>query len=202
MNAHIQQIQVVLLVAQTLVLAWTAILILRYTKATEKYTAATTALLREAERQNKISLRPIVLPLFTADREHLKLFLQNVGAGCAVNVVIDPVVLGRQTIPDFADLGVIATRFTAVDYLPSGEPKEVFPQNYADGVQQQAGAIHEWWFHPAKAPRANINFRITFEDIEGRRYEVRANVWSDGTTARRELRIGRIEEVQAQRAAH
>jgi hypothetical protein len=193
--------QVILLLSQTGVLAWTAFLILRYTKATEKYTEATTALLKEAKRQNKMSLRRIVLPQFTADRDHLKLFLQNVGAGCAVNVKIAPVVLGRQTIPNFADLGVIETRFSPVDYLPNGEPKEILPQNYADGVQQQAPALHDWWFHPAKAPAANIDFKISFEDIEGRKYEVRAKVRSDGTTPRRELRIGRIEEVQLEKVA-
>jgi hypothetical protein len=161
-KGEVRLAQVVLLLAQTAVLAWTAFLILRYTRATEQYTRATTSLLNETIRQNKISLRPIVLPEFTGD-PRLKLLLQNVGTGCAVNVMIHPVVLGRQTIPDFADLGVIETRFSRVDYLPSGEPKQIIPTNYADGVEQQVGSIHDWWFHPSKAPAANIDFRISFE---------------------------------------
>ncbi len=189
--------QTLLILAQTLVLGWTAFLIRRYTKATENYTKATEALLSETARQNKISLRPIVLPEFTLDTGgNLAFRLRNCGEGCAVNVTIDPLHLGPQVVGGI-NLGAIETRLPPVDYLPSGEARDLTPVNYTNGQQLPTGGnytIFDWWFHTAKAPAIDKHLRISFEDVEGRQYQITAHIYSPGFQPRK-LSIGRVQEI-------
>jgi hypothetical protein len=168
--------QTVVLFLQAAVLIWTAVLIRRYTKATETYTEEATLLRRETVRQNRIALRPIVLPEFGATRERLLFQVRNCGAGCAVNVVIEPISAGWQEIPTGnVASGEVVSRFDGVDYLPAGDCAEVPASEYVNG-QRLDGGVYSYWFHPAKAVGPRIELNISFEDVEGRAYRICATI--------------------------
>jgi len=186
--------QTVVLSAQTLVLAATGYLVWRYTKATENYTAETAALRAETVRQNKLSLRPIVLPEFPMVQGELGFQLRNCGLGCAVNVQVAPIETNRYAGGEI-DLGRIESGFEQVDYLSSGERADVRVGVYANG-QPLGETLVRYWFHPRqRGPQTAIE--IFFADVEGNRYRLQATVASESDLARlpRKVRIGSVEEL-------
>lgn len=180
------------LLLQTAVLLWTAVLIYRYTKSTERYTEETALLRQETVRQNKIALRPFVVPEFGETRERLVFQLRNCGAGCAVNIQIEPVSAGWQEIP--GNSGEVVSRFDVVCYLPAGERAEVATSEYSDN-QRLDGSRDPYWFHPVKAVGPRIELKISFEDVEGRAYRVSATIPAAQPNQHRKLHISRVEEI-------
>ena len=182
--------------AQTLILAFTAYWILRYTRATEQYTAETVKLRAETVRQSKLSLRPVVLPEFI-DQDVLGNFrLKNCGNGCAINIQVMPVgtmrFAGGNAVGGF---GVIETRFDAIEYLASGETKNVEGSIYSDGQPLGQGVLDDW-FHP-RLPGGDETIEIRFSDVEGGRYQLRLQIVAGEDLARlpRTVRLGQIEDV-------
>ena len=186
-------LQITLLAAQTIVLAMTGYFVWRYTKATERYTHETAGLRAESVRQNKLLLRPIVLPLFYRENT-LGFWLKNCGQGCAVNVGVSPVSTRRYAEGEMS-FGEIETRFGTLDYLPSEAVELVAYSTYADG-QSVTGTPFLHWFHPSE-PGEEIRLLIIFEDIEGRQYEIPARILAEMDLARlpRKVEVGKIREV-------
>jgi hypothetical protein len=182
--------------AQTLVLAFTAYLIWRYTSATEKYTSVTSDLRVETVRQNELSLRPIVLPEFLGNGADAAMRLRNSGAGCAVNVQVSPVgTLQFAGQEGGMGMGRIETRFEPIAYLPSGERLEVKSGVWADDQKLGNNPFHNW-FHPTR-PGDEIAIEIKFSDIEGRAYRLRALILAEHDLAKlpRSVRLGQIEKL-------
>jgi hypothetical protein len=148
---------------QTVVLAITAILVWLYTRETAR-------LRREIVRQNEISLRPVVVPIFDEGPNRHIFKLRNVGGACAFNLRVQPM---RRTAGG-SDLKVSQeTRFDSLDYLPpglpSGELPEIHFKQYSNGQPETEPFLQHWLF-PASAT-ALITMRIQFDDVEGGGYE-------------------------------
>jgi hypothetical protein len=188
-------IQTIVLLAQTIVLALTAILVWRYTKATEKYTDEAAALRREAVRQTKISLRPLVLPEFTSAQGQLHFELRNCGVGSAVNLVLPNITTNHYAAGEI-NFGMIESRFAPIAYLPSGERVQVGISTFADGAALGAESMFRDWFHPRR-PGPEITIQIQFQDIEARRYRLRVTVNAEHVLGNlpRSVIIGAIEEI-------
>ena len=121
--SYVELVQVAVLGAQTIVLGYTAYLVRRYTWATEQYTAETSELKRAMVRQNEISLRPVVVPIFEEAPGNHVLKVQNVGAACALNVRVQPV---RQVFGEGETFATPhETRFVPLEYLAPGQSAEV-----------------------------------------------------------------------------
>lgn len=146
-----------LLLGQTLVLAWTAYLIKRYTDETS-------GLRKEMVRQNKLSLRPYVVPVFKRENNKPTLWLKNIGHGCAVNIAVSP-----RKIASMAG-GSFEVRLKTPDYLASGDTSETeasywvgdtphtLPPRAADGPE---AAILENALRPGTAgQRGNASVRL------------------------------------------
>lgn len=178
---------------QAIVLALTAYLIWRYTKSTEKYTAATAALLAETVRQTKLSVRPIVLPEFPTNGPG-DFWLRNCGEACAVNIQVLPV---GTTHFDGAELGMghIESRFEPIDYLPVGKAMEVDTSTWANEEKLQDSPFDNWFL--PRFPGEETTLIITFGDVEGRRYRLRVVIPAEQNIANcpRTVRLGPIEDV-------
>jgi hypothetical protein len=177
--------------AQTLVLAFTAFLIWRYTRASEKNTDETTKLRAETVRQNKLSLRPIILPEFTDDDIPGSFRLRNCGNGSAINVQVMPVGTAR-----YEGFGVIESRFNALEYLPSGDTATVASHTYADGEPLVRSPFEEW-FHPRLPAAEDTTIELRFADVEGGKYSLRVTILAeqDLNNLPRTVRLGAIEEL-------
>lgn len=189
-------VQTLLFLIQAAVLAWTACLIKRYTdetsalrKATERYTDETAALRQETARQNRIALRPIVLPDFRAPGQRT-LHLRNCGVGCALNVTISPVQVPRG---DAFGLGPAELRFTVLDYLPPSDGQDVYLEVWADGQRVGAQSPLDRLFLP-QYPGPGMNLEVRFEDVESQKYRVEVKI-SGSNAPGRQVNIGRVEEV-------
>lgn len=188
-------VQALLFLIQAIVLAWTACLINKYTcetsalrKATERYADETAALRRETVRQNRLALRPIVLPDFGVQGDRT-LHLRNCGVGCALNVSISPVQVPKG---DPLGLGPAEIRFTVLAYLPPSDGQDVRVEVWADGAMAQQSPL-ERLFLP-QYPGPNLRLELRFEDVESQKYRVEVTI-SGGSAQRRQVNIGRVEEV-------
>jgi hypothetical protein len=180
---------------QTGVLALTAYLIWRYTSATEKYTTETASLRNEAARQNRLSLRPIVLPEFPSVGVAGIFRLKNCGQGCAVNVLVLPVIALNLNAPEFLDMGQIESRFEPIMYLTAGETAEVMVSTWANN-QKMNQSPFDYWFHP-RIVGEETSIEIRFNDIEGGKYRIRVTVLAEQNVALlpRKVRLGVIEQL-------
>jgi hypothetical protein len=191
-------LQIIVLIAQTIVLAMTAYFIWRYTKSTEKYTIETAALRNEAVRQTKISLRPIVLPQFEERLDKFGFRLSNYGSGCAININVKPV-----RIEGYKDvLGVIELRSDSVNYLASGDSTQVNLTPYSDGARWKGSEFKDWLNLAFRGGQETV-VEITFGDIEGARYTVRTTISaSDATEPLRKVKVGTINEIKESRPSN
>ena len=159
--------QVGVLALQTIVLAFTAYLVWRYTKATERYTDETSGLRREMVRQNEINLRPVVVPRFEEVPGKHVLRLQNVGAACALNVIVQPI---KHVFGEGTSLAVPhETRFVPLEYLPAGQITEVLFREYSNGEPTNERFLEKQFF-PTRV-NSPITMTIWFDDVEGGAYE-------------------------------
>jgi len=185
-----------LFLIQAVVLAWTACLIKRYTdetsalrKATERYTDETAALRQETVRQNRIALRPIVLPDFRMQKERT-LHLRNCGVGCALNVSISPVQVQQG---DPYGVGPAELRFTILDYLPPSDGQDVRLEAWHGGSRVSQQSPLDRLFLP-QYPGPAMNLEVRFEDVESQKYRVEMAI-SASNAPGRQVSIGRVEEV-------
>jgi hypothetical protein len=175
--------------AQTVVLAITGWLIWSYTRETA-------ALRQEMVRQNRISLRPILLPEFAVGGPGLgSVFrLKNSGQGCAVNIGVSPItILADQE--STTGLGPCEVRFEPLDYLPSGEKSPVSFSVWAGG-SKTIGSPFDAYFFP-QYPGAGTTIQISFQDVEGNKYAVDVTIEGelDRANLPRRVRIGPIKQV-------
>jgi len=179
---------------QTIVLALTAYLIWRYTKATEKYTSETAALRAETVRQTKLSVRPIVLPEFPVAGAGSNFRLRNCGEGCALNIQILPVGTIHFNAGELG-MGHIESRFEPIDYLPAGETVEVNTSTWANDQKLQNSPFDHWFLPRLTGEETTIE--ITFGDVEGRRYKLQAIILAEQNIGNlpRKVRLGRIEDI-------
>lgn len=193
-----------LLLVQAIVLAWTAYLIKRYTdetsalrKATERYADETVALRNETARQNKLQLRPILLPTFSEDSNQIpprhRLLLSNVGHGCASNIRLIPL-----SVPDEYLKGLhfpaAQVHFSETTYLASGEEAEVGLRLMSEGHVLPEGVFREFFFPDYPGPETSLV--VSFSDIEGGYYRVKITIEAeqDETRLPRRVSIGPIEQ--------
>jgi hypothetical protein len=170
-------VQTLLLLIQIAVLAWTACLIKRYTdeafalrKATERYTDETAGLRQEMVRQNKLALRPIVLPAFKLEGGRPVFCLTNVGNGCAVNITVSP----RKIAEELS----FEVRLKAPDYLAVGQ-QCCLEASYWIGDKPHSPSAPNAYYAPfAEGLTQGREDRvITFADIEGQGYELQIAIW-------------------------
>ncbi len=165
--SYVELVQVAVLGAQTIVLGYTAYLVRRYTWATEQYTAETSELKRAMVRQNEISLRPVVVPIFEEAPGNHVLKVQNVGAACALNVRVQPV---RQVFGEGETFATPhETRFVPLEYLAPGQSAEVQFREFSNDEPTNERFLEKHFF-PRRVV-APITMAIWFDDVEGAGYE-------------------------------
>ena len=131
------------------------------------YTIETARLRRQMVRQNEISLRPVIVPMFEEGPNQNVFKLRNVGAGCAFNVRVQPIkrVFGENTSHQIP----YETKFYPLDYLAAGEVAEMRWTVFSNGAP-----IHEKFlenkFFPTRVTSSLI-IVIAFDDVEGGGYE-------------------------------
>lgn len=160
------------------------------------YTVETFRLRKEMVRQNKISLRPIVLPDFDIPARVFR--LRNCGVGCALNVRVSPVRIPRDLAQGlgFGECEC-EIRFEPAYYMPSQERLPTPFSVWAGGQHVASGWLNDWFF-PDRATR-RISLRISFEDVEGRSYAVPVTI--EGTAEQpgipKSVVVGAIEETSS-----
>jgi hypothetical protein len=159
---------------QTGVLAVTAGFVWWYTRETAK-------LRKEMVRQNKLTIRPIILAEITRE-QNPRFSLKNVGSGCAINVVV--------TAKNYGDVkgSQIIGRFEPVEYLPAGVERQVEYFIEVDGRRHNPQAPGDYW------PASGGKFEIRWEDIEGRGYFVAAEM-PPSVTGRKYFNLGPVKEL-------
>lgn len=137
------------------------------------YTIETSGLRKQMVRQNRISLRPIVLPRFEVQPVNVRTFrLHNLGGGCAKNVRVTPIPL-----PTDATFGAgCKIRFGCPYYMASGENLIIPYTMYCNDMALTESTSMDSWFFPRGHNKNEIKFSIQFEDIEGHKYEVPVTV--------------------------
>jgi hypothetical protein len=132
------------------------------------YTIETSRLRSAMVRQNEISLRPVVAPVFEEAPGRHVLKLHNVGAACAFNVKIQP--LKQMFGEEGTSLAVPhETRFVPIEYLAAGDITEVQFWEYSNGEPTNEKFLQEKFF-PRRAA-SPITMTISFDDVEGGGYE-------------------------------
>jgi len=165
--SYVQWVQTGVLFLQTAVLALTAYLVWRYTKATERYTEETAELKHQMVRQNEINLRPVVVPLFEEAPGKRVFRLQNVGAACALNVTVQPI---KHVFGEGTSLAVPhETRFVPLEYLPAGQITDVRFREYSNDEPTNESFLEKHFF-PTRV-NSPITMTIRFDDVEGGAYE-------------------------------
>jgi len=131
------------------------------------YTIETSRLRRAMVRQNEISLRPVVVPLFEEAPGRHVLKLHNVGTACALNVRVQPV---KQVFGEGTSLAVPhETRFVPHEYLAAGQITEVRFQEYSNNDPTNERFLEKKFF-PTRVV-CPITITICFDDVEGGGYE-------------------------------
>ena len=133
------------------------------------YTKETYQLRKEMVRQNRLSLRPIVVPVFTS-LGSLTINISNVGAGCALNVRVSAVRIAEDV--NFPEREI---RFNRVSCL---------------NAQTNEPLLHSIWESNKPATRgtgvsvfttiSKKQLTIEFEDVEGQKYITTAMLNHDG----------------------
>jgi len=141
---------------QTVVLLITAVILYLYT-------AETAALRRESVHQTKISLRPVVVPIFSpSSLTSWRLSLKNIGSGSAFNIRISPLVMEGGFEFGYS--------FGRIDYLCPQEEKEILIS------QTIGGEIHysdltKYAFFP-RFTTSKQELLILFHDVENGAYQI------------------------------
>jgi hypothetical protein len=131
------------------------------------YTIETSRLRRAMVRQNEISLRPVVVPVFEEAPGRHVLKLHNVGTACALNVRVQPV---KQVFGEGTSLAVPhETRFVPHEYLAAGQITEVRFQEYSNNDPTNEKFLEKKFF-PTRVV-CPITITICFDDVEGGGYE-------------------------------
>lgn len=191
-------VQAGLFLIQAIVLAWTARLVRRYTdetadlrKATERYTDETAGLRKEMVRQNKLSLRPIVVPRYRFLNGKEILNLKNVGNGCALNISASPASLGEL------DGKPLSVRYPTVDCLAPGSEDEIQPSLWIG--EQEHTPPDPLVQYSALSPGTERTLNIRFGDVEGHAYCVSVVVTVTATNSLYDpdvrLKLGEIREL-------
>lgn len=192
------------LAVQAIVLAWTAYLIKRYTdetsaqrKATERYADETVALRNETARQNKLQLRPILLPTFSVDMSQTslkhRLLLSNVGHGCASNIRLIPLSVPDEYLKEL-NFPSAQVNFSEITYLASGAEAEVRFRLISQGHVLPESVFREFFFPDYPGPETSLV--VSFSDIEGGYYRVKITIEAEQDEKRlpRRVIIGPIEQ--------
>jgi beta-lactamase superfamily II metal-dependent hydrolase len=159
---------------QTGVLAVTGVLVWWYTRETAR-------LRKEMVRQNKLTIRPIVLAEVVQEQRR-RLSLRNVGNGCALNVTLSPKTYGSVRGNE------VTGRFEPVEYLPAGDQRQVEYFLDIDGTPATPQSQGDVW------PASGGKFEISWEDVEGQGYLVAAEM-PPSSTGRRHFIVGPVIEV-------
>jgi len=157
------------------------------------YTIETARLRREMVRQNQITLRPVVVPLFEKPGADHVFKLKNIGAAAAFNVRVEPL---RMEGPDPISQTNISweTRFDPVSFLASGETALVPFQRWDDGKQSGSTWLADI-FRPAYCQQ-EITLTILFEDVEEGGCEEKINIKpGHGTSAAPSVKLRGIHKL-------
>jgi len=175
---------------QTAVLAATAALVWWYTRET--------ALLRkEMVRQNRLALRPIVVPEFSVDNSQapptLQLTLSNVGHGCASNIRLLPLSVPDEYLKQM-NFPPAQVHFSETAYLAGGGKAEVSFRLISEGKALPHSVFREFFFPLYPGPE--VNLVVSFSDVEGGRYRIKVTVEAeqDETKLPRRVGIGPVEQ--------
>jgi hypothetical protein len=173
---------------QTIVLAITAVIILWYTVETAR-------LRRQMVRQNKIALRPIVLPKFEIADGKYSLVMENCGNGCAVNIGVSPVetkFVGEPGTASFRE----KMRFKPRSYyLAKGQRCPLEYEVESGGVKATQN-LSDYTYRP-DLPGPDLVLEVGFADVEGGKYKLRATLVAAQDTSQlpREFKVEPLEEI-------
>ena len=131
------------------------------------YTAETAALRRETVRQTRVSLRPVVVPIFEREGTTWKLMMENIGSGSAFNIRIKPHLTGTGTLD-------IEYRFLGIDYLSPQDQAEILYEQFMGGEHIQS-ELRKHTFFPLFATKPHTLI-ILFDDVEGHGYSLPVTV--------------------------
>jgi len=150
---------------QTAVLLVTGVFICWYTIETSRLRSAMV-------RQNEISLRPVVVPVFEEAPGRYVLKLHNVGAACALNVRIQPL---KQVFGEGTSLAVPhETRFVPIEYLAAGQITEVQFREYSNDEPTNERFLEKKFF--PRRVGSPTTMMICFDDVEGGGYEHKISI--------------------------
>jgi hypothetical protein len=198
-----------LLIMQDVVLLMTAAFILWYTIETKRLRKAIQDSLGEATRlrneasqqtreiirQNKIAVRPVIVPEFFKNGES-GFWLANYGAGCALNVGVLPMVVKDAAVRD-RTIGDVSLCFTPYqDALSTESSTRVHIAAKCNGMPETDSDVR-FVFHPNRlGPR--VELATVFQDVEGQAYRL-VTVIGSGVDLQapycRDVILGPIEEI-------
>lgn len=163
---------------QTVILALTAGVVFWYTLETYW-------LRKEAVHQRRILLRPVIVPQFEQLTEISRefLILQNIGAGTALNVQVEPIV--SEDHPD-----ALSWTFDLVSYIAPGKEAGVPSQHTARSKLTTAENTRSS-FMPKYASQPH-EMNVRFEDTEGGKYWIPIRKCQAKTVSRERFEIGPI----------